>query len=126
MDEALAKAEHAALAPVRGAVEGARSEAIEALGVMGSLPPDLQLLHARRLTGLLADLTQAALLVEEAAEELAKGGSARKAAVAHLFAREHLAERRLRGISGDRSVLELFAPVTRHEPLEPEALAAAQ
>ncbi len=126
VDEALAKAEHAALAPVRGAVEGARSEAIEALGVMGSLPPDLQLLHARRLTGLLADLTQAALLVEEAAEELAKGGSARKAAVAHLFAREHLAERRLRGISGDRSVLELFAPVTRHEPLEPEALAAAQ
>jgi alkylation response protein AidB-like acyl-CoA dehydrogenase len=126
VDEALAKAEHPALASVRGAVEGARSEAVEALGVMASLPRELQLLHARRITDLLADLTQAALLVEEAAEELAKDGSARKAAVAHLFAREHLAERRLRGISGDRSVLDLFAPVTRHEPLEPEALAAAQ
>jgi len=33
---------------------------------------------------------------------------------------------RLRGISGDRSVLDLFAPVTRHEPLEPETLAAVQ
>jgi acyl-CoA dehydrogenase len=124
VDEALAKAEHPALASVRGAVEGARSEAVEALGVMASLPRELQLLHARRLAGLLADLTQAALLTEEAAEELAKDGSARKAAVAHLFAREHLAERRLRGISGDRSVLDLFAPVTRHEPLEASALAA--
>ena len=44
----------------------------------------------------------------------------------------HLAERRLRGISGGRSVLDLFAPVTRHEPLEASAtprrtgLAAAQ
>ena len=35
-------------------------------------------------------------------------------------------DRRLRGISGDRSVLDLFAPVTRHEPLEASALAAAQ
>lgn len=124
VDEALAKAEHPALASVRGAVEGARSEAIEALGVMASLPRDLQLLHARRLAGLLADLTQAALLTEEAAEELERDGSARKAAVAYLFAREHLAERRLRGISGDRSVLDLFAPVTRYESLEASALAA--
>ena len=124
VDEALAKAEHPALASVRGAVEGARSEAIEALGVMASLAPELQLLHARRLAGLLADLSQAALLTEEAAEELAKDGSARKAAVAYLFAREHLTERRLRGISADRSVLNLFAPVTRHEPLEASVLAA--
>ena len=51
-------------------------------------------------------------------------GSARKAAVAQLFVREHLAERRLRGISGDRTVLELFAPVTRFEPLSPDALAS--
>ena len=33
-----------------------------ALGVMASLPRELQLLHARRLAGLLADLTQAAAL----------------------------------------------------------------
>jgi len=123
VDEALAKAKHPALASVRGAVEGARAEAIEALTVMATLPQELQLLHARRLTGLLADLTQAALLAEQAAEELESDGSARKAAVAQLFVREHLAERRLRGISGDRTVLELFAPVTRYERLEPEALA---
>ena len=30
-------------------------------------------------------------------------------------------DRRLRGISGDRSVLDLFAPVTRHQPLEASA-----
>jgi hypothetical protein len=126
VDEALTKAKHPALASVRGAVEGARSEAVEALEVMVSLPRELQLLHARRLAGLLADLAQAALLTEEAAEELAKDGSARKAAVAYLFAREHLMERRLGGISGDRSVLDLFGPVTRYEPLEASALAAAQ
>ena len=126
VDEALAKAGDPALATVRGAVEGARAEAVEALGVMASLPQEMQLLHARRLSSLLADLTQAALLMEQAAQELAEDGSARKAAVAHLFAREHLIERRLRGISGDRSVLELFGPVTRHEPLEASALAAAQ
>jgi hypothetical protein len=65
------------------------------------------------------------LLTEAAAAELARDGSARKAAVAQLFVREHLADRRLRGISGDRSVLELFGPVTRYEPLEPSALTAA-
>jgi alkylation response protein AidB-like acyl-CoA dehydrogenase len=124
VDEALSKADHPALASVRGAVEAARGEAIEALGAMASLPQELQLLNARRLAELLADLTQAALLAEAAAAELAGDGSARKAAVAQLFVREHLAERRLRGISGDRSVLDLFAPVTRHEPLEPSALAA--
>jgi len=126
VDEALAKADHPALASVRGAVEGARAEAVEALGVIASLPNDMQLLHARRLTDLLADLIQAALLTEAAADELAKDGSARKAAVAQLFVREHMADRRLRGISGDRSVLDLFGPVTRHERLEPEALTAAQ
>ena len=125
VDEALAKAGDPALATVRGAVEGARAEAVEALGVMASLPQEMQLLHARRLSGLLADLTQAALLMEQAAQELAEDGSARKAAVAQLFVREHLIERRLRGISGDRSVLELFGPVTRHEPLEAEALETA-
>ena len=57
---------HPALASVRGAVEGARAEAIEALTVMATLPQELQLPHARRLTGLLADLTQAALLAEQA------------------------------------------------------------
>ncbi len=126
MDEALAKSDHPALASLRGAVEGGRAEAVEALRVIASLPQEMQLLHARRLTGLLADLIQAALLTEGAQEELARDGSARKAAVAHLFAREHLAERRLRGISGDRSVLELFGAVTRYEQLEPSALTAAQ
>ncbi len=124
VDEALAKAKHPALASVLGAVEGARAEAIEALTVMAGLPQELQLLHARRLIGLLADLTQAALLAEQAQAELESDGSARKAAVAQLFVREHLAERRLRGISGDRTVLELFGPVTRYERLEPKALEA--
>jgi acyl-CoA dehydrogenase len=126
VDEALAEAKHPALAPVRSAIEGARAEVLQALEVMASLPDELRLLHARRFTGLLADLTQAALLAEEAAEELERdGGSARKAAVARLFVREHLTEQRLRGISADRSALDLFAPVTRYAPLEPSALAAS-
>ncbi len=47
------------------------------------------------------------------------------AALAQLFFRENLADRRLRGISGDPTELEMFGPVTRHERLEPEALTAA-
>ena len=49
--------------------------------------------RTRRLAGLLAGLTQATLLMEEAVEGLAKVGSARKAVVVQLVAGEHLAER---------------------------------
>ncbi|MEX0800969.1 MAG: acyl-CoA dehydrogenase family protein [Dehalococcoidia bacterium] len=125
VDEALARADRPELSGVVGAVQSARAEAVEALSAMASMPQELQLLNARRLTGLLADLAQAALLAEAAADELERDGSARKAAVAQLFVREHLTDRRLRGISGDRSVLDLFAPVTRYEPLDAKALAAA-
>ena len=125
VDEALAKADRPELASVVGPVQAARAEAVEALSTMATLDQDLQLLNARRLTGLLADLAQAALLAEAAADELDRSGSARKAAVARLFVREHLTERRLRGISGDRTVLDLFAPVTRHEALTADALASA-
>jgi acyl-CoA dehydrogenase len=125
VDEAIGKADRPELATVVGAVQSARAEAVEALTTMATLPQELQLLNARRLTDLLADLTQAALLAEAAAEELERDGSARKAAVAQVFVREHLTDRRLRGISGDRAVLDLFAPVTRYEPLEAKALAAS-
>lgn len=72
----------------------------------------------------LSDLTQAALLLEAAEDELRKTGSARKAAVARFFIRERLTPSALRGIGEDRSVLDLFDAITRYAPLEPEHLPA--
>jgi hypothetical protein len=68
----------------------------------------------------MADVTQAALLVEEAVWELAHKGSARKAIVARYFVETHLRERPLRGItSGDRTALEYFEPIVRYQPVAP-------
>jgi len=57
--------------------------------------------HARRLMGLMADILAAALLVEEAAEGLARG-DARKALVARLFVEDRLAPPARRGIGPGR------------------------
>ena len=84
---------------------------------------DIRQLHARRLTQWLAELTEGALLLEQAALELKATGSARKAAVARIFIEEHLTSAPMRGISDDRSLLDLCDAVARYAPLEPSALA---
>jgi hypothetical protein len=76
-------------------------------------PDDVRQLHARRLSGWLAELTEASLLLEQAAHELQANGSSRKAAVAGLYIREHLSAAAMRGISDDRSVLDLYDSVVR-------------
>lgn len=124
VDAALASAEHPALGPIKDAIVQTRREAQEAIVFLARAPDDLRQLHARRVSACLADLTQAALLLEEAALELKRSGSARKAAVARFFVREQLVRAPLRGISEDRSVLELFDSVAGYAPLEPSALPA--
>ena len=75
-------------------------------------------LQARRIAEYMADVTQAALLVEEAVWELANKGSARKAIVARHFASMRLGEAPVRGItSGDRTVLDYFDPIVRYQPV---------
>ncbi len=86
-------------------------EARGAIDFMLRAPDDVRQLHARRLTKWLSELIEAALLLEQAALELREGGSGRKAAVARLYIRDHLGEAPMRGISDDRSVLELYDSV---------------
>ncbi len=128
VDRALAGVEHPALAQLKDAVLQARRDAQEMILFLARADADLRQLHARRVTSFLSDLTQASLLLEAAQEEMRKTGSARKAAVARFFIRDRLLAARsgpMRAISDDRSVLDLFAPITRYQPLPPEALPAS-
>jgi alkylation response protein AidB-like acyl-CoA dehydrogenase len=127
VDRALAGVEHPALAQLKDAVLQARRDAQEMILFLARADADLRQLHARRVTTFLSDLMQAALLLEAAQEELRKTGSARKAAVARFFVRDRLLAARsgpMRAISDDRSVLDLFAPITRYQPLALDALPA--
>ena len=126
VDRALLGADPApVLAPAVDAVAGALAEARQALTHVASASNDLQLLHARRLTFLLADVVQGALLLDEATWSLARD-DARKAVVARCFARARLAPPPARGIlEDDRTVVDLFEPLIRYGPIERAAAAAA-
>lgn len=125
VERALSGADHPLLSPLREAVAQARQQAREAIDFLSRADEELRQLHARRLAGLLADVAQAALLLEEAGEELRRSGSARKAAVARFFLRRHLLPQPLRGISEDRSALRLFVAVTGYGAVGPEELEGA-
>jgi acyl-CoA dehydrogenase len=114
------------LEAARGTVAGALSELREALQFLSRAERDLAQLRARSFTAYLADVAQAALLLEEAQWELENRASARKAVVAELFIRSHLAHRPLRGItSSERVALDLFEPLTRYGEIEPSRAEAA-
>ena len=104
----------------------ARGSARAAVDYLDGAATDLQLLHARRLTFLLADLTEAALLIDEATWALTEHGDARKALVARRFAHERLAALPARGILDvDRTVLDHFDTLVRYGALDPADAAAA-
>ncbi|HEV2310752.1 MAG TPA: acyl-CoA dehydrogenase family protein [Acidimicrobiia bacterium] len=113
------------LAPAVDAVAAAAVEARQALSHVLGASNDLQLLHARRLTYLLADVAEGALLLDEATWGLARD-DARKAVVARHFARTRLAPPPVRGIlDDDRTVVDLFEPLVRYGTIERAAAAAA-
>jgi acyl-CoA dehydrogenase len=113
------------LAPAVDAVAGAAEEARQALAHVLGASNDVQLLHARRLTYLLADVAEGALLLDEATWGLARD-DARKAVVARHFARTRLAPPPVRGIlDDDRTVVDLFEPLVRYGTIERAAAAAA-
>ncbi len=113
------------LAPAVDAVAAAAVEAKQALAHVLGASNDLQLLHARRLTHLLADVAAGALLLDEATWALARD-DARKAVVARSFARARLAPPPVRGIlDDDRTVVDLFEPLIRYGTIEAAAAAAA-
>jgi len=115
-----------ALAPAVGAVEATLSDAREAIAHLEGASNEVQLLHARRFSYLLADLIEGALLLDEATWQLRRDGDARKAVVAQRFAARRLAPPRVRGIlDDDRTALDLFDAIVRYGPVEPSAVAVA-
>ena len=116
----------AMLDPVRESVAQGLGEVREALGFLSRAERDLAQLRARGFANYLADVVQAALLLEEADWELEHRGSARKALVADLFAQAHLRARPARGVtSNDRTALDFFEPLTRYGNIEPSRAEAA-
>jgi hypothetical protein len=123
IERALGGASDAAvLGPAVDAVAAGLADARDALTYLAEAPTDVQLLNARRLTYLLADLAEGALLVEEATWSLQRNGDARKALVARWFARERLAPSRARGIlDGNRSALDHFDAIVRYGAVDATA-----
>ena len=105
-------------------IEKSVDEVKDAIAWLEKAPQDVRLLQARRLSNYMADVAQAALLVEEAVWELAHKNSARKAIVARYFVATRLADRPLRGItSTDTTVLDYFEQIVRYQPIAPGTLA---
>jgi alkylation response protein AidB-like acyl-CoA dehydrogenase len=113
IDSALAAADHPTLAKERDIVAESLREARGAIDFMLRAQDDVRQLHSRRLTRWLSELTEAALLLEQAASELQASGSTRKATVARLYIQDHIAPATNRGISDDRSVLDAYDAVVR-------------
>jgi hypothetical protein len=123
VERALADADHAVLASTRDAVRSYVSDVQEAVAYIAGAPKDVARLHPRRIARFLTNLVSGALLVEQAAWELETSGSARKAAVARLYANVHLTSHPLGGIGrDDQIVLEGFDAITRYGALEPDRL----
>lgn len=118
---------HHVLAGAKDVVAGLRHDAWTAIAMLAETDEDLALLKAKTVAELLADIVQAALLLEEAGRCLEAEDDARKAAVARRFIARKLADRPLRGLldpDPDRTVLDLFEPLVRYGPIDPKRLAA--
>lgn len=113
---------HEVLGDAAESVDAGLADARKAIAHVLSGPDDMQLLHSRRLTFLLADVMEGALLLEEAAWSLARDGDARKAIVAQRFGRRTLRPAPVRGIlDDDRTVLDLYEPIIRYGRIEASA-----
>ena len=114
----------AALAPAVDAVAATLADARAAAKHLIEADTELQLLHARRFSYLLADLAEGALLVDEATWMLQRDGDARKAVVARRFADRRLVPPRVRGIlDDDRTAIDLFEPIVRYGRIDESAAA---
>jgi acyl-CoA dehydrogenase len=110
----------AILGPVFESVADGVREVREGLAFLSRAQRDLAQLRARRFCNYLADVVQAALLLEEAEREMRESGNARKAVIARLFVDAHLRAPHSRGImSNSRTALDLFIPLTRYGVIDP-------
>jgi len=120
IEEALERASDKLLHEPRQAVRKGLADLNTALAFIAGADPEIAQLRARRLANLFADVLQGALFLDEAAWELQKRGTARKALVAALFTRERLSPDPLREITReDRLAFDLYHPLTRYEDIKP-------
>jgi len=126
IDRALEEAGgHRALGAAKDVVARTRRDVWAAIEILAGLPEDEALLQSRRLSELLADTAEAALLLEQAGWALDHEDDARKAVVARRFVHRRLADPPLRGLLRvDRSVLDQFEPLVRYGRVDPDAVAA--
>lgn len=121
IERALGGAEHPSLTATASQIGRSVDEVKDAIAWLDKAPQDVRLLQARRLSNYMADVAQAALLVEEAVWELAHKNSARKAIIARYFVATRLTERPMRGItSTDTTVLDYFEQIVRYQPIAPQ------
>lgn len=118
IDRARAGADDPLLAEPVAAIDRLRGHVFEELARLAAADRATANLRARRFANLFADLTQVALLVEEARWQLDRG-DARKAVVAHWFARTRLAATRP-APTCDAIAMELFEPLTQYQPIDRE------
>jgi alkylation response protein AidB-like acyl-CoA dehydrogenase len=124
VDEALADA-NGVLTGTATTVRSYAADLQDAVKYVAAAPKDVSRLHLRRITRYMANLVSGALLVEQASWELAERGSARKAAIARLYANVHLSAHPLGGVGrDDQLILEGFEPITRYGQLDPDRLGA--
>ncbi len=122
VEKALADADHPTLSSTAETVRNYAAEVREAVAYVSGAPKDVSRLHLRRITRYMTNLVSGALLVEQGVEDL-KRGSARKAAVARLYANVHLSSHPLGGVGrDDQLILEGFDAITRYGELEPDRL----
>lgn len=114
---------HAPLAGPVGQAAAAAGRLRAAMAYLQDQNEDYVTLHAKRLADLMVEVSTAALLLEEAAEDLAAGGNARKAAMARLYIEKYLDPPPGRGITtGDTLLLRLSRRLIGYGHVSPEEL----
>jgi hypothetical protein len=122
VQERLDGIDHPALDEHADIVENEYQQLTMALGELATADGDYAQLQAKRLANYIFDVFTAALLLEEAQEELTDGDG-RLALVAQRFIDRELADQDARGITGgDRFPLEHFDAVVRFASVDPDSL----
>jgi len=122
MQERLDAIDHPALDEAAAVVESEYRQLQSALGELTTADGDYAQLSAKRLSHYLFDVFTAALLLEQAQDQL-EDGNGRLAVVAERFVDRELRDRDARGItSGDRLPLEQFDAIVRFAPVDPDTL----
>jgi acyl-CoA dehydrogenase len=116
--------DHPPLADDVAAVRAELGDLEDALATLGTADRDYAELNAKALAEYVYDVYAGALLLAEAARDLAAvDPDARKAIVARRWVDRHLRDRPARGITADdRLPLERFDAVVRHGSVDPVAL----